>query len=301
MMSKPPTLDGYDPGITEACERVLVTLLNGLGPIKHSVCLIGGLTPRYLVAARPPDVPPHAGTTDVDLVIDQALLADIESYATLERNLKRMGFERGSNDIGQRVSWRWKIQVNEGMFLELELLTESPEAGRRVTPIPAHGNVSALNIPHSSIVTDHHQEQWVTAELLDGNGRATERVRYADLVAFVVLKAFALDDRGEPKDAHDIIYCLQHTEGGLDAAAPLFKSALEGRHAAAIREALAILQRRFADDEHGQGYGKDGPAKVSAFEGIEDDGTPEARNSLILRRREVSDTVTEFLLRIADA
>ena len=47
-----------------------MTLLRGLEPWKNSICLVGGLTPRYLVRARPPDVPPHAGTQDVDIVID---------------------------------------------------------------------------------------------------------------------------------------------------------------------------------------------------------------------------------------
>jgi hypothetical protein len=82
-MAKPATLDGYSDQYTLDCERVLVTLLRGLGPWKDSVCLIGGLTPRYLVAARPPAVPPHAGTMDVDIVIDLQILADTQAYQTL--------------------------------------------------------------------------------------------------------------------------------------------------------------------------------------------------------------------------
>src|SRR3546814_19621866 len=56
LMAKPATLDGYSDQYTVDCERVLVTLLRGLGPWKDSVYLVGGLTPRYLVAARPPAV-----------------------------------------------------------------------------------------------------------------------------------------------------------------------------------------------------------------------------------------------------
>lgn len=56
-MARPATLDGYSDQYTLDCERVLVTLLRGLGPWKESVYLISGLTPRYLVAARPPVVP----------------------------------------------------------------------------------------------------------------------------------------------------------------------------------------------------------------------------------------------------
>ena len=78
-MIKPIYSDGYSDRYTLDCERVLVTLLRGLGPWKESVYLVGGLTPRYLVPARPPAVPPHAGTMDVDIVIDLQLLADTEA------------------------------------------------------------------------------------------------------------------------------------------------------------------------------------------------------------------------------
>ena len=62
-MAKHATLGGYRDQYTVDCERVLVTLLRGLGPWKESVFLVGGLTPRYLVTARPPSVPAQAMST----------------------------------------------------------------------------------------------------------------------------------------------------------------------------------------------------------------------------------------------
>ena len=41
-MAKPATFDGYSDQYTVDCERVLVTLLRGLGPWKESVFLVGG-------------------------------------------------------------------------------------------------------------------------------------------------------------------------------------------------------------------------------------------------------------------
>ena len=110
-MAKPATLDGYSDQYTVDCERVLVTLLRGLGPWKESVFLVGGLTPRYLVAARPPEVPAHAGTLDVDIVVDLQILADTAGYRTLEENLRAMRFERSTNERGQRLSWRWQTRT----------------------------------------------------------------------------------------------------------------------------------------------------------------------------------------------
>ena len=43
-MIKPTTLEGYTDAYTLDCERLLVTLLRGLGPWKNSVYLVGGLT-----------------------------------------------------------------------------------------------------------------------------------------------------------------------------------------------------------------------------------------------------------------
>ena len=219
MNIKPQTMSGYEAAVSESCERVLVTLLRGLGPWKDSLFLVGGLAPRYLISARPPKVPPHAGTGDVDVVVDVSILTDREAYRTLEENLKAMKFERAENAHGKKQSWRWQAEVEGGATMILEFLADDPElSGGRVTELPAEGNVTAINIPHASMVFDLHETVEITAELLNERGRATELVRYADIVSFTCLKAFAFDQRSEPKDAHDLVYCLEHYEGGLDAA-----------------------------------------------------------------------------------
>ena len=146
-MAKPAAFDGYSDQYTVDCERVLVTLLRGLGPWKESVFLVGGLTPRYLVSAKPPAVPAHAGTLDVDIVVDLQILADTAGYRTLEENLRAMSFERSMNDRGQKLSWRWQTRTEHGALMVVELLADAPEiAGGRVEPLPTKGNLSALNI-----------------------------------------------------------------------------------------------------------------------------------------------------------
>jgi hypothetical protein len=210
-MAKPLTVDGYSEKVTKDCERVLVTLLRNLGPHRESLVLIGGLTPRYLVMERPPIVPPHAGTLDLDVVIDLVVLEDLEAYRNLEDNLKKIGIERGENDKGQKVNWRWKVKLEDGTTIILELLADHPDLrGGRAQPLPDEGQISALNIPHSSIAFDLYDTAEVTAELLGGNGLATENIRHASIVSFTCLKSIAYDDRHERKDAHDLVYCLEH-------------------------------------------------------------------------------------------
>lgn len=297
-MAKPATLHGYTNEYTLDCERVLVTLLRGLGPWKKSIFLVGGLTPRYLVKARPPDVPPHAGTQDVDIVIDLQILADTEAYHTLEDNFRKLGLERAKNEKGQKLSWRWQTRTEHGALMVLELLADAPEvAGGRVQPLPTDGTISALNVPHCSIVFDLYQVTEIQAELLGDAGVATEAVKHADIVSFTCLKAFAFDQRFERKDAHDLIYCIEHAPDGLDAVAVAFREARAGKHGAVVRESLSILRRRFAVEDSVEGFRKDGPVAVARFE-KGDDTEPELREARLLRQREVSDPVERLLASI---
>ncbi len=292
-MTKPTTAEGYGNEVTENCERVLVTLIRGLGPWRDSIFLIGGLTPRYLIEKKPPEIPAHAGTGDVDVVIQLHMLADTDAYHTLEDNFKKLGFARGTNSAGKAVSWRWEIKIDAKTKVILELLADDPKkSGGKVMELPTDGNVSALNIPHSGIVFDHHKSKEITATLMGDNGVATVKMHYADLVAFTCLKAYAVDQRDERKDAHDLIYCLTHYEGGVDAAAAEFRAALEGTHKDVVREVLDLIARHFADDAKTEGYLKSGPVAVSKFELGEDEASREDR---ILRQRNVADLVARFL------
>lgn len=298
-MAKPRTLEGYTDEYTLDCERVLVTLLRGLGPWRNSVFLIGGLTPRYLVRARPPDVPPHAGTRDVDIVIDLQILTDTDAYHTLEENFHRLGFERANNEKGQKLSWRWQTRTEHGAMMVLELLADAPQiAGGKVQVLPTNGTISALNIPHASIVFDLYQVTEITAELLGEAGVATEAVRHADLVSFTCLKALAFDQRFERKDAHDLVYCIEHAPAGLERAATEFRAALSGKHTAVVLESLAILRRRFARDGNVEGYRKDGPVAVAKFEKGGDE-EPDLREARLLRQRQVSESVERLLATIS--
>ena len=295
-MMKPQTSGGYSANYTLDCERVLVTLMRGLGPWKESVFLIGGLVPRYLVRARPPAVPAHAGTSDVDVVIDLAILTDTQAYHTLEENFKKNGFERSVNEHGRKLSWRWQTRTEHGVLMVLELLADAPEiCGGKVQALPTEGTISALNIPHSSMVFDHHEQVEICAELLGDNGLATEWVKYADVVSFTCLKSLAFDQRNERKDAHDLVYCIEHADLGLDAVVSALIQAQGGKFPHVIRQAFDILHRRFVGDDPTNGYKLDGPVSVAKFELGEDDEFKETR---ALRQREVSDLIEQLLMRV---
>lgn len=289
---KPKTAAGYDPDHTLLCERVLVTLLRGFGSLKGTLRLVGGLVPRYLTPEQPPDVPSHAGTMDVDIVLNIQVLAEGEAYKTLAQQLKDRGFSRALNAEGKPSNWRWERKIGEHKFVVVEFLRDETEE------MPAGGvftvedeKISALAIRHAGIVHDWFSEREVTAELLDDAGTATETVRFADAVSYIILKALAFDQRAENKDAGDLIHVMRYA-APTDVLAAQFRDRLkDGKHVDAIQEALAALNRRFCGDENVEGFKRDGPVAFARF--LHGPDVPE--EDRILEQRNVSAIVTEFL------
>lgn len=167
--------------------------------------------------------------------------------------------------------------------------------GGALQELPTEGNISAVNIPHASLVFDLHDVMEVTADLLGERGRATETIPYANIVSFTCLKAFAFNHRREGKDAHDLVYCLEHGDGGLDGAIAKFKDAMSGAHRGVIDEALAILLKRFCDPREDEGYLREGPVAVARFEIVGDDEEAEVREQRALRQRNVNDLASRLL------
>lgn len=76
-------------------------------------------------------------------------------------------------------------------------------------------------------------------------GISTEIARFADVPAFIVLKALALDDRTENKDAVDLIHVLRYA-GAIDQVTEIFvEREMSLTHPGAIEAGLEALRRRF--------------------------------------------------------
>jgi len=294
---KPKHLGGYTSAHTLLCERTLVTLLRNLGPWKESVYLVGGLAPRYLIArsADAADLPPHIGTTDVDLVLNVSLLADIDAYRRLEQNLKGLGFDRGKNDEGAPQHFKWLKSMGDGATIVVDLLCDAPiDEGGKVAQLPGEKRLSALKIPGAYLVLDDYIEFPLTAELLDDRGVATVHLRVVNIAAFLVLKCLAYEDRVEEKDAYDIIYCLSYYGEGAPSVAREF-TALQSRFPEDpfVERALQTLRSRFATDANTEGHRKDGPHSYARF--MTNPGHTERD---LVHRRDAAAVVEAFLAEV---
>jgi predicted nucleotidyltransferase len=247
--------DDYSQRATDRCERVLVTVLGNIGPWAQRVYLAGGLAPRYLISELPPDVPPHVGSTDVDLIISVTVATDdAGAYRTLRNNLRKGEFKQGPADF------QWRRKLDESTVL-VEFLCETDQvaAGRIFKPKQDFGSkMAALNVAGADLASRDYVEVALEAERLDGGGRSRVTVRVANLLPLVVLKIAAFQDRHANKDAYDLIFTLRNWPGGLDGAG---KAAAESPVAAEeiTTQALALLGERFADTD------QDGPAAYAAF------------------------------------
>jgi predicted nucleotidyltransferase len=271
----------YDAVTTARCERALVTLLGDLGPWRERVYLVGGLAPRYIVGTLPEGAAPHIGTTDVDLVIGLALGDDTpETYRTLETNLKRASFR-------SETSFRWTRLV-DGVSVQVEFLCETTEveAGRIFKPKGESlgSGLGAFNVRGAHLVVSDFTEVEVTAERLDDGGTSTVSVRVCGLLAYVVLKILAFQDRHDNKDAYDLVFSLLNFGGGPeDAGRTTARSAIASHPD--VEAALLLLGERFVTTDH------DGAAAYAGFLGA--DADDEARARL---RQEAVAVVRTFLL-----
>jgi hypothetical protein len=292
---KPKHQGGYTALHTELCERTLVTLLRGLGPWKAGVYVVGGLVPRYLIPRAtdaPRHLPAYVGTTDVDLVLDLDVLAGVEAYRRLEQNLRALGFQRGTNDDGQAQHFSWRKPIGAGVTVVVDLLCDADASeGGQVLSLPGERRLSALQIPGAHLVVQDHVTVELTAALLDERGVATETIRVANIVPFIVLKALAYQDRFEQKDAHDLVYCLMYYGAGpADVGVQFAESLTRWPDEPLMTRAIEILRARFASDGQTPGSRKDGPTSYAGF--LTDPG----RRDLDARNRQDAAAVVEAFL-----
>lgn len=290
---KPKTAAGYSAEQTDTCEQVLVTLLGAFGTLKSTLRLVGGLVPRYLTPQSPPDVPPHFGTSDVDIVLNLQVIAEGEGYASLAQQLRGRGFEPFVDDNGWTSAWRWMRRLSEKEYVLVEFLrgadAQCPAFEKKLLDGEA---VSALAIEHAEIVHDWFDSKEIKAPLLDDGGVSIETIRYADVVAFIILKALAFDSRGEPKDAGDLIHVMRYAGTPEYVASKFIEKSLTRQHANALKAGLDALQKKFAEGNGVEGYELTGPVKYAQFLfGRGEEGTDER----VAAQRYASGLVTEVL------
>jgi len=279
----------YTPQALGACEKALRTILTNIGPWGSRLFLIGGMTPRYLVGTVPREMREHIGSTDLDIVVGVTLATEeAEAYRNLQQNLRAAQFSPARNqDTGQEETFRWERNV-DGVRVLLEFFCPvgNGQAGQLLrNPGQYVGSrISAIRTRGAELAGLDHFEVKLTGELLDEGGIQEAVVaRVANLLPFVVLKAFAIDERNKSKDSYDLVWTLNaYKEGPRSCVEAIAQSPVIGHQD--VPAAINHLRTHFRTPEHR------GPSQYAIFELITPDEDERAR-----LRRFAHGTLAEFL------
>jgi len=259
MGSKPQVISGYSCGQTELAERVLLDVWSRLGVFHSHLVLVGGLAPRYLVPQAECEgkgISRHCGTMDVDLAVSLAV-ADLRTYASIRKTLiGSLGFQPGQNRLGNEQRHSFRKEVGDAVVI-LDFLTTAYDGPvERVRAV--EDSLSAIQVEGLGLALRAPLEIAVQGELLEDGWVETE-LRVCRLIPFVVLKALALKQRGERKDAYDLVYVIRYAAGGPAGVAGQLEE--EERRSDAFQHAKEVLREKFQSPAH------DGPVKCQRFQG----------------------------------
>lgn len=235
--------------ITELQKEASKIVLKELDEIldgTEGLTLIGGHLCALLIDQK---MEPHFGTKDIDIYIRKAGIKS-DSHQTLNEILMMNLYQQ---DAKSPFKW-WRIVQIEGESIEVvvEFLaggTPTPDGLRRFVSEDMFASV----IPGLE-----------TAEIGVHKTHVLKVLSVADLPAFLILKANALDQRPHekrPKDAYDIIYCLRNCSKPLDELAAEFDNLLVNPE---IQNGVDLLSHLFSSTE------ADGPLQYAASQPLMD-------------------------------
>ncbi len=277
MMSK----GEYNAEETQAVISVLAELLTYLGVYRENIVLIGGWVPFFLTQDSASEEP-HVGSLDVDLALNASKISDAV-YARIEEILKKRSFMHRLDSKGDPVphSFIRQVKNTSGQDLDVRVDFLAPEYGG--TPkSKRHQRIHGL-LAHkargSDLVFEHCYEKVIDAVLPNG-ARRQVKVKIADPLACVVMKAIAFRDRGNEKDAYDLYTILKYCPGGKECVAEGIKL---NNSTKLIQETLDVLRSEFASID------SLGPVSVADFM---EETEPTARS---IRCRDVFESVQSVL------
>lgn len=245
---KPQDIKGYTREQTSLAERTLVTVWRSVGEYHEYLVLIGGLVPRYLIdRASERDVPVgsgHCGTMDVDLGVSLAV-ADLKTYESIrDRLIDRLGFRRGETEEGRKQKHSF-VSEFDGQDINIDFLT-TKYGGPQSKVRAVEKDLSAIQAEGLGLAFQDPVFVDVRANLLTGDGLYTAHVPICRVVPYVVLKALSFRDRGERKDAYDLVYTLTHYKNGPASVAAEVRK--EERESDSFNHAVSAMRELFASE-----------------------------------------------------
>jgi hypothetical protein len=221
-------VDEFDQ--TTASRAVLIEVTNVLGAFREHLVVVGGWVPELLFPNHG-----HIGSLDVDLAVSPAALADNAYEAILKRMLDA-GYSHDTRPT--RFS---KAIAGAADPVRVDLICGQYAQGERAAFIQIN-ELQISGLKGVDLAFEGCDEIEITGRMPDGIQNAV-RARIVRPELFILIKAFALDERTDIKDAYDISFVLHHYEPNLVVLAKRLRPHVGGGLG---REAYEILKAKFA-------------------------------------------------------
>lgn len=212
-----------------AARTVLIEVWNVLGSFRDEMVLIGGWVPDLCYPGRG-----HVGSLDVDIAIspDAARRNPYESVrARLEQAQYRL--EHGPTRFYRAVP-------GASEEVKVDVVTRQYGTGGK-SPALLVDELAVNGLRGVDLAFECSDAVEVNGTMPDGS-QNTVRIRIVRPEAFILIKAFALDERQKPKDAYDIAFVLRYYRPSLEDLARRMKPLLDTGLGA---EAWRIIQSKF--------------------------------------------------------
>ncbi len=246
----------YGQREVEAAKSVLIELVHLLGEFKDAMVVIGGSVPPLLY---PDSADEYVGTTDIDVAFNNQQINE-ETYQTIKKALIEKGYWE---DEKQPFIFYREVPMSGGdsVIVQIDLLSGEYGGTGKSHRTQKIQDIRARKARGCDLAFVQNKEIIIEGELPEG-GKDKVQCKIAAVVPFIVMKGITLNTRMKEKDAWDILFCLKHHPGGLDA---LIQEFLPHRKNKLVLEGLSYIAEKFASVEHL------GPKSVADFDEIIDD------------------------------
>ena len=240
MNPEPRHQSEYDSRQTKAAHRVLIDVAQALAAFQDCLVLVGGWVPYLLL---PDAQEAHVGSNDVDLALDAQKLHDGRYAGMLKILLDTRRYRPG----GKPFQFVTDVDLGDGgkpVQVEVEFLAPKEVRLKKNEPKLLEG----FRVLQADACSTAFRAPVRVA--LDGRAirgaKNKVRLQVASLADFLVMKAHALEGRDKPKDAYDIVYCLDNFPEGLEKLAAAWKRRSEEKD---VKRAIEILRDKFTSVE----------------------------------------------------
>jgi hypothetical protein len=218
----------FDP--TSASRAVLIEVMNVLGAFRDDIVLVGGWVPELLYPGHG-----HIGSLDVDLAVSRAAIGETV-YQTILNRMMAAGY---SHHASPTRFTKPVAGVEEPV--KVDLIGGQYEGGDKVKSIQV--NELELNTLRGLDLAFEASTLIEVSGIMPDGSQNTVRARIVLPEAYILIKAFALDERQKEKDAYDIHFVLRNYPPEIEVLAARVRPLLSKSLA---REGYGILKTKFA-------------------------------------------------------